>query len=252
MAVKKAEAATEIHVPVMKRGVVRARIIGATPLFQNRMAAKAIQTLLVGGRKKTAADRAALKHDPHAEFLASADLVEGGPTAVGLNAIAIKAAMCTAALETSGISKTGAQRLLFVPGDHVPLFGTPQLRMDVVRSADVARTPDVRSRAFYPKWGAEVEIHFVYPQLSVHSVINLLINAGVLVGVGDYRQEKGKGSYGSFRVIGEGQDDPEWDDLVTNHGREAQEAALASPAYATRDTEDLMAFYRNEVQRRAA
>ena len=160
--------------------------------------------------------------------------------------------MCTAALETPGLTKTGAQRLLFMPGDHVALYGTPQLRMDVVRSADINRTPDVRSRCYLPRWGAEVEIRFVTPQLSVQSVIALLCNAGILIGVGDFRQEKGKGSFGSFRVLGEGEDDAEWNDLITNHGRAAQDAALDNPEYADQDTKDLMEYFFSEVKRRAA
>lgn len=242
----------EIQITPLKRGAVRLRIIGTQPLFQNRMANKVKEGLLVGTRKKTKAERQEIKHDPLSEFRNSAEIVPSGPTALGLRVVAVKAAMCTAALETAGITKTSAQRLLFMPGDFVPLYGTPQLRMDVVRSADINRTPDVRTRAFLPKWGAEVEIHFITPQLSVTSVVNLLCNAGVLIGVGDFRQEKGKGGFGSFRVIGEGEDDAEWNDLVSKHGRAAQTAALENPEYADRDTEDLMDFYTGEVRRRAA
>lgn len=150
---------TEIVVPELRRGVVRLRIIGQTPMFQNRMAAKAKQQLLVGGRKKTAADRAQIKHHPIAEFRDSLERIGDGPTALGLRVVAMKAAMCTAAIETAGITKTSAQRLLFMPGELAALYGTPQLRMDIVRSADINRTPDVRTRAFLPKWGAEIEIH---------------------------------------------------------------------------------------------
>lgn len=248
----KKQETTEVTIQPLKRGSVRLRIVGVTPLFQNRMANKAKQQLLVGGQKKGKADRAAIKHDPISEFRDSAEIVPNGPTALGLRVVAVKAAMATAALETPGLTKTSAQRLLFMPGDHARLYGTPQLRMDVVRSADINRTPDIRSRCYLPKWGAEIEIHFITPQLSVHGVVSLLCNAGILVGVGDYRQEKGKGSFGSFRVLGEGESDPEWDDLVENHGRAAQEAALAEPEFADTDTADLMEHFQSEVRRRAA
>jgi hypothetical protein len=249
---KKTEDTAEISIVPLRRGSVRLRIIGQTPLFQNRMANKAKQQLLVGGQRKSKADRAQIKHNPLQEYRDSAEILPAGPTALGLRVVAVKAAMATAALETPGLTKTSAQRLIFMPGDHVPLYGTPQLRMDVVRSADINRTPDVRTRCFLPKWGAEVEVQFIVPQLSVISVVSLLCNAGVLVGVGDYRQEKGKGAFGSFRVLGEGEDDDEWDDLVANHGRAAQEAALADPAYADTDTRDLMEFFHAETKRRAA
>jgi len=242
----------EIMVPELRRGIVKLRIIGETPMFQNRMAAKAKQQLLVGGRKKTAADRAQIKHHPVAEFRDSLERMRDGPTALGLRVVAMKAAMCTAALETSGITKTSAQRLLFMPGDLSALYGVPQLRMDVVRSADINRTPDVRTRAFLPKWGAEIEIHHVLPQLPVASVVTLACNAGVLVGLGDFRQEKGKGAFGSFRVITPDMQDDEWDDLVANHGRDAQLAAIDSPEYADEDTAELMEYFFGEEKRRAA
>jgi hypothetical protein len=250
MAVKKAE--TEILIQVLRQGEARLRIIGYTPMFQNRMANKAQQTLLVGSKRKTAAEKALIKHHPVEEYRNSAEKLLTGPTALGLRVVAVKAAMCTAALETAGVTKTSAQRLLFMPGDHYPLYGTPQLRMDIVRSADINKTPDVRSRCYLPMWGAEVNFQFITPQLSAQSVVNLLCNAGMLIGLGDFRQEKGKGSFGSFRVISADQKDAEWDDLVKNHGRKAQLAALESPEYANAETAELMEFYDSEVKRRAA
>lgn len=249
---KKTETTSEIQITPLKRGSIKLRIIGTTPMFQNRMAAKAQQQLLVGSTKKGAADRAKIKHNPLEEFRDSAEILPDGPTALGIRVVAVKAAMCTAAIETAGLTKTSAQRLLFMPGDHFALYGIPQLRMDVVRSADINRTPDVRTRAFLPKWGAEIEINYVSPQLSATSVVNLLCNAGVLIGIGDYRQEKGKGAYGSFRVLGDGEKDAEWDDLIKNHGRMKQLKALKDPEYADKDTADLMEFFHSEVKRRAA
>lgn len=242
----------EIKVTPLRRASAKLRIIGTTPMFQNRMANKVKQGLLVGSRKKTKAERVEIKHNPLQEYRDSMEIMKDGPTALGLRVTAVKAAMCTAALETAGLTKTSAQRLLFMPGDFVPLYGTPQLRMDVVRSADINRTPDVRSRCFLPKWGAEIEIQFIVPQLSVASVVSLLCNAGVLVGVGDFRQEKGKGAFGSFRVITADEQDDEWDDLVNNHGRMDQIAAIQNPEYADQDTADLMEFFDEEVSRRAA
>jgi len=248
----KTEQSDEVTVPALKRGEVNLRIIGTTPLFQNRMSAKVKQGLLAGTKKKTAAEKAQIKHDPFQEYRDSAEIIPDGPTALGLRVVAVKAAMCTAAIETAGLYKTTAQRLLFMPGDYAPLYGAPQLRMDVTRSADVQRTPDVRTRAFLPKWGAEINIQYIMPQLSTASVVSLLCNAGMLIGVGDYRQEKGKGAFGSFRVLGPGEQDEEWDELVAEHGRDAQEAALANPSYADDETAELMEFLEGEKKKRAA
>jgi hypothetical protein len=251
MARGKTEHSQEIQIAELKRGELRLRIIGETPLFQNRMSAKVKQGLLVGSRKKTKVEKLAIKHDPYQEFRDSAEVVATGPTALGLRVTAIKSAMCSAAIETAGLTKAGTQRLLFMPGDHCPLFGIPQLRMDVTRSADINRTPDIRTRAFLPKWGAEIHLHYIIPQLSAQAVITLLANAGLLIGVGDYRQEKGKGAFGSFRVLDSRQDD-EWDHLVSTMGREAQESALANPEPADDETAELLDFCLGEQQRRAA
>lgn len=249
---KKAEE-TEITVQALRRATIKLRIVGTTPLFQNRLSEKMRQYFLTGGQgRKTKADKLSIKHEPLSEYRNSAETVQSGPTALGLRVVAVKAAMATAALETPGMTKSATQRLLFMPGDHAALYGTPQLRMDVVRSADMAKTPDMRTRCFLPKWGAEIEIAFITPQLSASAVVTLLCNAGVLIGVGDFRQEKGKGSFGCFRVIGDGEDDDEWNELVDNHGRNAQLAALTSPEYANAETAELMEFYQTEVKRRAA
>ncbi|MBA3548826.1 MAG: hypothetical protein H0T76_20275 [Nannocystis sp.] len=243
---------TELVIPALKQATIKLRLIGTTPMIQNRMAAKAAQQLLVGGGKKTAAQRKSIKHDPIAEYRNSAEQMQAGPTALGLRVVAVKAAMCSAALETAGITKTSAQRLIFMPGDLVPLYGVPQLRMDIVRSADMNRTPDVRTRAYLPKWGAEIDIRYIMPQLSASGVATLLCNAGFLIGVGDFRQEKGKGAFGSFRVISADQQDDEWDDLVKNHHRMKQLVALQDPDFANSETAELMDFYHGEVKRRAA
>ena len=169
------------------------RLIGTTPLYQNRMSAKAKQEFLVGGGKgKSKAERAHIKHDPLQEFVDAAEIIPDGPTALGMKVIAVKAAMATAALETEGVYKTEIQRLLFMPGDLVPLYGTPHLKMDIVRQGGINKTPDIRTRPYLPKWGTEIEMRYITPQLNLTSLFNILCNAGVLIGLGDYRQEKGK------------------------------------------------------------
>lgn len=243
-----------INVQALRQHMVTLRVIGVAPLFQNRMSAKVKQGLLTGSKKKTTAEKAAIKHDPINEYRNSMELIRDpdSPTLLGVRSVAIKSAMADAAIETAGMTKAGTQRLLRIPGDLTALYGTPMLRLDVVRSADVARTPDIRSRAFLPRWGAELTVGYFSPQLSAHAVVALLTNAGQLIGIGDYRQQKGKGSFGLFRVIGEEDDDAEWDDLVNNHGRAAQVAAYDDPQFADQETEELMEFYHAELARRAA
>lgn len=252
MAIKKAEAGT-LHIDALKQGRVTLRMIGTTPLYFNAMSAKAKRTLLIGGGKKTAAEKKELKHDPEQEFRDSVYRQPSGPTLLGFPAPGVKGAMATAALETPGVTKTSVQRLIFLPQQRINIWGKPFLKMDVVRSADMNKTPDVRTRAFLPRWCAEVDIAFVTPTLSVHSVVSLLANAGVIVGIGDFRQEKGRGSYGTFAVAGD--DLGDWSDYwsdMTAEGRAVQEAAMAEPEFADEETEELMAMLDDERLRRAA
>jgi hypothetical protein len=221
-------------------------------MYFNAMSVKAKRSLLIGGGKKTASEKKEIKHDPEQEFRDSVYRSAVGPTLLAFPAAGIKNGMATAALVTDGVKKTDVQRLIFLPQEKVSIWGTPYLRMDVVRSADMNRTPDVRTRAFLPRWCAEVEVAFVTPTLSVHSVASLLSNAGVVCGLGDFRQEKGKGSYGTFRLVSTEEDEALWAELTSSEARDVQEAALADPQTYDEETRELWAMLRQERMRRAA
>lgn len=242
-----------LQIDALKQGRVTLRMIGTTGFYFNAMSAKAKRTLLIGGGKKTAADKKDLKHDPEAEYRDSVYRLPDGPTLLGFPAPGVKGAMATAALETPGVTKSSVQRLIFLPEQKIKVWGKPWLRCDVVRSADMNRTPDIRTRAFLPRWCAEVDIAFVTPTLSVHSVVSLLSNAGVIVGIGDFRQEKGRGSYGTFSVHGD--DLGDWHETwnsITSQGRDAQQAALAVPEPADDETAELLEMLEEERARRAS
>lgn len=251
MARKKAEKGLQID--PLKQGRVTLRMIGTTPFYFNAMSAKAKRSLLIGGGKKTAAERKEIKHNPEEEFRDSIYRQKTGDTLLCFPAPGVKGAMATAALETPGITKTSVQRLIFLPQQKINIWGTPYLKMDVVRSADMARTPDIRTRAYLPRWCAEVDIAFVMPTLSAHSIVSLLANAGVICGIGDFRQEKGKGGNGTFAVSG--QDMGEWQsvwDEITQEGREVQEAAMERADHADQETDELMELLFEEREKRAA
>lgn len=242
---------TTLHIDALKQGRVKMRIIGSTPMFFNAMSVKAKRSLLLGGGKKTAAEKKEIKHDPETEYRDSVYKTQFGPTLLAFPAPGIKNAMATAALVTDGVKKTDVQRLIFLPQEKVSIWGKPYLRMDVVRSADMNRTPDVRTRAFLPRWCAEVDFAFVTPTLSVHAIASLLSNAGVVSGIGDFRQEKGKGSYGTFRIVTD-EDEALWAELTSTEARETQQTALDNPEAYDDETRELWAMLRQERIRRAA
>ena len=240
----------EIVVPTIERETITVGLVGDTGLYCHRMSAKAKRQLMIGGRKKSAAERLELKHDPRTEFADSMHVDNEGfhltpdhpPSHVKFPSMAIKSAMGTAALAVAGIRKTDVQRLVFLPDEWVPIYGIPRLRMDITRSADINRTPDVRTRAYFERWGTMVRIRFAKPALSKKAIVALLVNAGMMCGIGDNRQEKGKGSYGTFSV---GELAPELLDS------KAQWEAIQKPLPANEETAELMQEFDAEVEARS-
>ena len=212
--------------------------------------------LLIGSAPKTTAEKREIKHNPEEEFRDSVYKKSHGKTHLYFPPAAIKQAMATAAIETKGVAKTNVQRLIFLPELETEIYGRPYLKIDTVRMANINKTPDMRTRAYLPEWCAEINISFVQPTLSAVDVYTLLQNAGSIVGLGDFRQEKGRGAYGCFTVTGEGM--PNWEEhkedweRITQDGMIAQQHALANPEYADEMTEELMSYLNEERARRMA
>jgi hypothetical protein len=244
------QSGTTIHVQPIRRETVELAVIGLTPIIPRAMSEKAARELLLPSGRKTTADRAAsLKHDPIAEFRTAAPIMDNddAPTYLAVSSTAFKGAMMTAALDLPGARKAQIGRLVFVEGEQVPIYGHPKLLMSVVRSADMNRTPDIRTRVIVPTWAARVRVTFVVPAINETSVVNLLSAAGITAGVGDWRAEKGKGDYGQFILT-----DPKAPDYLAllEIGRSAQivDMNLAEPY--DRDTAELLSWFEAETGKR--
>lgn len=234
--VSKADSGSEVTVIRFDRKRITFRIMGETPFLFNRMGAKGIEAVFIPGAKMNRAEKASrLKHDPVAEFIDTFDSRDDGPTRLVIPSTMIKGAIRSAAVDTEGTSKSEVGRLVYVVGDWISIYGVPKMHISVVRSADQARTPDVRTRAVLPKWGAEFEVEFVSPRMNAKGIIALLFNAGITIGIGDYRPEKGRGQYGQFKIDavdidGESCCDPdfdkEWKALVKAGSRDAQDRGI--------------------------
>jgi hypothetical protein len=238
----------EVFVMEVMQGAMDFCVIGTSPIICNRMSEKAQRELLMPKGRKNAAEKAStLKHDPLAEFRASPYMSQGnnGKTRLQLLASMFKGTMRTAALDIPGAKKAQIGRLVYIEGDRVDLFGVPQLLMSVTRSADMNRTPDVRSRAIVPEWA--ITVKFVKPIMREQSVANLLAAGGITAGVGDWRVEKGAGSYGTFRLCAP--TDPDFARIV-KCGRVQQDKAMESPECYDDETQSLLSWFSTEVQRR--
>lgn len=250
MAIKK-DQGSEVYIAKVNRETADFCIVGTAPLICNRMSQKARQDLLLPKGKKTAAEKASsLKHNPLDEYRASPyiDTRDDGPTRIQALSSMFKKACMTAALDLPGAKKAQIGRLLYVVGDRVAVYGVPQLMMSVTRSADINKTPDIRTRAILPRWAVRITVSFVSPIIRLQSVVNLLAAGGITAGVGDWRVEKGSGSYGTFDVCAE--DDPKYLDIVNGGGRAEQDAALEAPEPYDDETAELLGWYGVEVARR--
>ena len=251
MAVKK-EKSTEIEIPAIRRDVARINILGTSPLILNRLSEKAKHELLFPRGAKNAAEKAAtLKHDPLAEYRASPNRISdpAAPTLLAMPAVAFKGALRSAAVDVPGTAKAQIGRLTYVEGEWTGIYGKPQMLMTPVRSADMNRTPDIRTRAIVPHWAATISVHFMSTIIKEQSIVNLLAMAGLTIGVGDWRPEKGSGNYGQF-VVGVADDDPAFKSIVEGGGRAVQEAAMEDPEFYDIETEELYSWFSAEVRRR--
>lgn len=245
---KKTTIETEITITKMVEGVMHFCILGTSPLIFNRLAEKAKHELLFP-QKKTAATKAAnLKHDPIAEFRATPYTMRdpSALTKLAVLPMMFKQAMGTAALRTPGAKKTEIEQLVRVDWANEPVYGVPKVFCAITRSADMARTPDVRTRAILPEWACHLTIRFEKPILREQVIADLLSTAGRVAGIGDWRQEKGSGSFGGFKLVSS--DDADFQ-RITKFGREVQQEALDNwEAYDTESAE-LLAWFDIEAQR---
>lgn len=241
---------TEVFIQKVEQAQLTFYILGLSPLICNRMSEKTMRELLLPAPKKTAASKAVtLKHDPLQEYRDSPyrNLDAKAPTRLQPLASMFKKAMMTAALDIPGAKKAQIGRLLYVVGDRIDLYGRPELFMSVTRSADMNRTPDVRSRAILREWACKITVRFTIPIIKDVSVINLLAAAGTQAGVGDYRVEKGAGSYGTFEPVSA--DNKDWQ-RIAKIGRVDQDKALQKPDFYDDETASLYTWFETEVPKR--
>lgn len=249
------EGPISIDIMQMEQGELRLRLKGTTPLICNRLSEKARRELLLpAGRKSSAEKQSTMKHNPLQEFRASPYTIKNddAPTLIGIPIGSFKKAISSAALDMPGAFKAQIGRLTSIDGtewrDLAPVWGEPQLLMAVTRMADAKRTPDVRSRAIISNWVSEITIRYVSPILRDQGVLNLVGAAGMYIGVGDWRSEKGAGNYGSFTIAE--RDDDEVAAVMQRWGRDAQIGAMESPQAYDQETEDLLAWFDTEAPRR--
>lgn len=240
---------TQVEVQEIKTQEITFNLLGEN-LIMNRYAAKAWRELLFPSVKVNRAGlEQSLKHDPVAEFRDAMYRCRDtkAKTLIHLPNGAVKGALASAALDIPGTAKAKIERLTQVVDVNIELYGIPQLFCAMVRNSDQNHTPDVRTRPIFPEWCAKVTVNYVSNILSQRTVANLLGAAGVIVGIGDWRPQKG-GPYGKFRLVGD--NDRAFQNIIKNQARAAQQKAYDVPIHFDPDTAELMAWFEEEVARR--
>jgi hypothetical protein len=246
----KATTKAEFEITPIVMGRIRACLLGTAPMYMHRMGWKAQGQILFPKGRANAAERAStLKHDPLGEFRESIYLNRDPkePAAIHIPPDSFQKGLAFAALDLPGLRMAQILRLVTIRSTQINVFGIPQLKMDIVRMADMSHTPDIRTRAIFPEWACTIEIEHVSSLIKQNQIVNLLAAAGVIVGVGDRRPQKG-GAYGKYKVVDE--NDPDYQRIIQQQGRAPQLVAIAKPVMFDADSEELFAWYHEEAARR--
>lgn len=223
---------------------------GTTPLISNRFSVKARQQLLLPPLPTNRAERNnTLKHDPVHEFRSAVYMNRDSkrPALFHLPNGMFHKSLGAAALDTPGAKRTQIERLTKIVDVNIDLYGVPTLFMAMVRNSDINKTPDVRTRPMFDEWACKITVQYVRGTLTERSIANLLGAAGQIIGIGDWRGEKG-GPYGSYVVVPE--TDEDYLRIIKTQARKAQQAALDNPICADADSEELLAWFHAEVSKR--
>lgn len=189
---------------------VELRIVGNAPYVQHAFP-KEMKDIMVKAREQGGAARKSKKDaiDFQKKYEDARHVSTDGWC--GIPALAIKAAMVEAATLV-GMFKTDIRKMINVEGDgydrfdDAPLFkikGEPEMAQHVVRLKGT--TPDISTRAMWREWESVVAIRFDRDQLTESDVANLLVRAGMQIGIGEGRPASkssvGMG-WGTFDVVG--------------------------------------------------
>ena len=91
-----------------------------------------------------------------------------------------------------------AFHILADEGQLVRIVGKPRMHESMVRVGN--GVADIRYRAEFPKWSAELTIRYNAAVISAEQVVNLLQLGGFSCGIGEMRPEKTNFSHGLFHV----------------------------------------------------
>ena len=206
MAKKKEMENLEITIPAINIQLFNIKIVGDSPLIVHAWDDKAKQMMLDKQMKK--ATKGKEVRNPFMEYVKSLYWLSEMPenptqedienAKFGFPTVAFKSAAVDAGFQ-AGLTKnkTISRGAFHVLGDMVEINGTPIMREDMVRIG--MGTADLRYRAEFKQWSANLTIRYNANVMSIEQIINLFNVGGFACGIGEWRPSK-DGSYGMFHV----------------------------------------------------
>lgn len=237
-----------INIETMPRVETSFAIIGTEPLIMNKMPPQAVKDLIFPPqKKKKEAEVQKLKHIPLNEFRHSAHTAEDLPTWLCFPSSGVRRAMTQAATDIKGVTKAQLNRLMWVNGNFIPIWGKPVVRMDTVTTGGINKAKDIRTRCCVPGWCAVVSITYADSVFNKKQLGNLLMEAGRSCGLGDYRTEKGSGTYGQFTVCNPS--DPAFKKLQ-KFAKVEQIKAMEAAEPIDDEVAEILIWFEEELERR--
>lgn len=119
----------------------------------------------------------------------------------GITGASFQKSMINACRRIPNLTMAEAQGLWFVQGHIIPMtYKKQELRPDIVRRPPGPRgTPAKIYRYAFHDWEVDMPLMYEASQISLEMLTHLLNYAGMTVGVGGWRPQKG-GTFGRFQV----------------------------------------------------
>jgi len=201
------QTAIVIKAPNFKTAVFR--IIGTAPLVMCKFSAKVKAQMMADQEKGSQGKKGKAKEPKDFKAMYEASMHRDKAGWVGMPASAFRAAMISAC-RLCGFKMTIAKLSVFVEADGmdaeegtplVKVEGTPRQVEHAVRNAN--GSIDIHARAMFDTWAMKLRVRYDADQFSDIDLANLLMRAGMQVGIGegrpDSRMSAGMG-WGTFTL----------------------------------------------------
>lgn len=199
----------QIVIDAPRMDLVQVRLVGTAPYVQNAFGGKALaqmrQTQSEGSKARTKNKREPKDFDACYE-----DAIHYSTDGwVGVPASCFRAAMISAC-RVAGVVMTQAKLCIFIEADGVDRRdGSPLVRIHGKREKvehfvrNDTGVPDIRARPMWRQWYIDLRVRYDALKFDPTSVYNLLLRAGMQVGIGEGRPDSKKSvgmGWGTFTL----------------------------------------------------